>query len=122
MGHITEANRPIAGKAITAIFAGPNRAAVTQSRAPVQVPISTLRLSKIFSKSMPMKQPAVSSPQNHETADAPVVWGSKPWYWARNFEIQSAVPCSEPTEAKTLLKKSQTIGLRARLPSISQDP
>src|SRR5260370_33615661 len=100
MGHITEANRPIAGKAITAIFAGPNRAAVTQSRAPVQVPISTLRLSKIFSKSMPMKQPAVSSPQNHEMADAPVGGGANPWEWARNLQMQSAVPGPSPTRQK----------------------
>src|SRR5467141_3482314 len=78
MGHITEANRPIAGKAITETFAGPNKAADRQNRAPIPAPISTLQLSNIFNNNIPTEQPAVSKPQNHETAAAPVVWGSKP--------------------------------------------
>ena len=76
MGHITEAKSPIAGKAITDTFAGPNRAALRESSAPMQVPIKTCRLSKIFNSPIPTKQPAVNSPQNHETAVAPVVCGS----------------------------------------------
>src|SRR5262245_60117253 len=39
---------------------------------------------------MPMKQPVVSIPQNQETALAPVVCGSNPWYCKRNLDIQSA--------------------------------
>src|SRR5579859_213089 len=78
IGHITEANRPIAGKAITDTFADPNRAADRQNKAPTLAPNSTFRLSKNFSNSIPTRQPAVSKPQNQETAAAPVVWGSKP--------------------------------------------
>src|SRR6266566_3473023 len=78
IGHITEANRPTTGKAITETFAGPNKAAERQNRAPTHAPRSTLRLSKIFSNNIPAKQPAVSKPQNQETAAAPVVWGSRP--------------------------------------------
>ena len=70
---MTDANRPIAGKAMTETLAGPNSAAVKHNSAPRQVPIKTYRLSKIFSSNMPIKQPTVSSPQNHETAVAPVV-------------------------------------------------
>src|SRR4029077_13725516 len=73
IGHITEANRPTAGKAITETLAGPNKAADNENRAPVDAPISTLRLSKIFNSNIPTKQPAVSKPQNQETALAPVV-------------------------------------------------
>ena len=51
IGHITEANSPIAGKAITETLAGPNKAADKQNRAPNDAPISTLRLSNIFSSS-----------------------------------------------------------------------
>src|ERR1700676_3559007 len=78
IGHITEANRPTAGKAITESFEGPNRAADRQNIAPMPAPISTLRLSNIFNNNIPTEQPAVSRPQNQETAAAPVVWGSKP--------------------------------------------
>src|SRR5467141_2802339 len=73
IGHITEANRPTAGKAMVETLVGPNRAPDRQSRAPILAPISTLRLSKIFSKNIPIKHPAVIRPQNHETAAAPVV-------------------------------------------------
>src|SRR5215475_7779854 len=104
MGHITEANRPMVGNAKIDKDAGPNRAIVRQTKAPAHAPMSTWRLSKSFKRSIPRKQPAVSSPQNQETAEAPVVWGSKPWYWARNLDIQSAVPCSDPTYANTLTK------------------
>src|ERR1700733_3671424 len=97
MGHITDANSPIAGKATCETFAGPNRLADRQANAPMEVPINTLRLSNIFRRSIPTKQPAVINPQNQETAVAPVVWGSKPWYCERNSDIQSAVPCSQPT-------------------------
>src|SRR6267154_6251212 len=72
IGHITEANRPTAGKATVETLAGPNRAADKQNSAPIHAPISTLRLSKIFSNNIPTRQPAVSSPQNQETAVAPV--------------------------------------------------
>lgn len=73
MGHMTEANRPTAGKAITETFAGPNKAADKENRAPMDVPMSTLRLSNILSNNIPTRQPAVSKPQNQETAAAPVV-------------------------------------------------
>src|SRR5258708_17887240 len=78
IGHITEANRPIAGKAITDIFPGPNKAADRQNKTPTDAPKSTFRLSKIFNNSIPTTQPAVSRPQNQETAAAPVERGSKP--------------------------------------------
>ena len=78
IGHITDANRPTAGKAMTETIAGPNKAADSDNRAPRHAPISTLRLSNIFSNSIPTRQPAVSKPQNQETAVAPVVWGSQP--------------------------------------------
>src|SRR5207245_10390686 len=78
IGHITEANRPTAGKAIVETFAGPNKAADRQSRAPTDAQTSTLRPSNIFRSNIPTKQPAVSRPQNQETAAAPVVCGSKP--------------------------------------------
>src|SRR6266704_4166948 len=78
IGHITEANRPTAGKAITETFEGPHKAADKQNIAPTHAPMSTLRLSKIFSNNIPPRQPAVSKPQNQETAAAPVAWGSKP--------------------------------------------
>src|SRR5260370_23479490 len=97
IGHITEANRPTAGKAITETVAGPNKAADRENRAPTHAPMSTLRLSKIFSNNIPTKQPAVSKPQNQETAAAPVGLGSKPWYWRRKLDIQSADPFSQPT-------------------------
>src|ERR1700730_833675 len=97
MGHITEAHSPIAGNAIAERRAGPNNATVKQRSAPEQKAMRTLRLSNTFRSIMPRKHPAVSIPQNHDTSAAPVVCGSKPWYWERNFEIQSAVPCSEPT-------------------------
>src|SRR6516164_2026076 len=73
IGHMIEANRPIAGKATTDTLAGPNKAADKQASAPTEVPIRSLRLSKIFSSNMPMRQPIVSNPQNQETTDAPVV-------------------------------------------------
>src|SRR5260370_31622394 len=73
IGHITEANSPTAGKAITETFVDPNSALDRQIRAPIPAPISTLRLSNIFSNNIPTEQPAVSRPQNHETAAAPVV-------------------------------------------------
>src|ERR1700674_3061723 len=73
IGHITEANRPTAGKAIAETLSDPNKAADRQNRAPTHPPMSTLRLSKIFSNSIPTSQPAVSKPQNQETAAAPVV-------------------------------------------------
>src|SRR5215831_17575572 len=97
IGHMTDANKPMVGNATTEILAGPNRAVERHSSAPTEVPTSTLRLSNIFSNSIPNAQPAVINPQNQETAAAPVVCGSKPWYCARNLEIQSAVPCSQPT-------------------------
>src|SRR6266849_8325616 len=78
IGHITEANRPTAGKAPTETFAGPNNAADKQSSAPTHAPTSTLRLSSIFNSNIPTEQPAVSRPQNQETAAAPVVCGSTP--------------------------------------------
>src|SRR5437879_3775349 len=78
IGHITEANRPTAGKATTETFAGPNNATDRHNKAPKHAPTSTFRLSKIFNNNIPTKQPAVSKPQNQETAAAPVVWGSKP--------------------------------------------
>src|SRR3989442_7508673 len=78
IGHITEANRPKAGKAIAATLAGPNNAADKQSSAPPHAPTSTLRLSNIFNSNIPTEQPAVSRHQNQETAAAPVVCGSKP--------------------------------------------
>src|SRR5579864_4749144 len=86
MGHITEVNSPIQGKAISETFAGPKRAAQRQHRAPAQAPTNTLRLSKIFKSNIPTAHPPVNRPQNHDTAVAPVVCGSKPWYWYRNFE------------------------------------
>src|SRR5258708_5223585 len=122
IGHITEANNPIAGNARHETSADPNNAADRQSKAPMEAPIRTLRLSKIFSSSIPTKQPAVIKPQNHETAAAPVVWGSKPWYWARNLEIQSAVPCSQPTYASIEIKYIQTTFFRAKLRYISNEP
>src|SRR2546428_14076094 len=78
IGHITEANRPTAGKAIKETFAGPNKAADRENKAPTHAPMSTLRLSNIFSNNIPTRQPAVSKPQNQETAAAPVELGSKP--------------------------------------------
>ena len=76
MGHITDAKSPITGNAINEALAGPNSATLRQTRAQMLVPIKTLRLSNSFSRPMPMKQPAVSNPQNHETAIAPAVCGS----------------------------------------------
>src|SRR5580693_133589 len=76
MGHITEANKPTAGKANSEILVGPNKAADRQNSAPTEAPTSTLRLSNIFSNNIPTRQPDVSRPQNQETAAAPVVWGS----------------------------------------------
>src|SRR5258708_20183502 len=73
IGHITDANRPTAGKAITETFAGPNKAADKKNRAPMDVPMSTLRLSKIFNNNIPTKQPAVSKPQNQEPPPPPRV-------------------------------------------------
>src|SRR3977135_385261 len=78
MGHITEANRPIAGKAIMETLAGPYKAADKENRAPTHAPMSALRLTNTFSSNTPPRHPAVSKPQNQETAAAPVVWGSKP--------------------------------------------
>src|ERR1700674_3418416 len=78
MGHITEANRPITGNAIMETLAEPNKAADKENSAPTHAPMSTLRLSNIFNSNIPTRQPAVSKPQNQETAAAPVVWGSKP--------------------------------------------
>src|SRR5258708_16376252 len=78
MGHITEANRPTAGKAITETFAEPNKAAERENIAPTHEPMRTLRLSNIFSNNIPTRQPAVSKPQNQETAVTPAVWGSNP--------------------------------------------
>src|ERR1700682_1089332 len=78
IGHMTEANRPIAGKATTETFAGPNKAADRQNRAPREAQMSPLPLSNILSNNIPTRQPAVSRPQNQETAAAPVVCGSKP--------------------------------------------
>src|SRR3977135_1440579 len=73
IGHITEANRPTAGNASTETSAGENKAADKENRAPMHAPISTLRLSNIFNNNSPTRQPAVSKPQNQETAAAPVV-------------------------------------------------
>src|SRR5579862_8317530 len=75
-GHMIEAKSPITGNAISETRAGPNSAAVRQSSAPTENPMSTLRLSKSLSRPIPMKHPAVSIPQNQETAVAPVVCGS----------------------------------------------
>src|SRR5260370_6802890 len=98
IGHITEANSPTAGKAITETFVDPNRALDRQNRAPIPAPISTLRLSNIFSNNIPTEQPAVSRPQNHETAPAPVVWGSKPSSWPRNPHTHPSAPCYHPPQ------------------------
>src|SRR2546427_12083502 len=73
IGHITEANRPTAGKAMVETFAGPNKAADRHNKAPTHAAISTLRLSNTFSKNSPIKHPTVIRPQKHETAAAPVV-------------------------------------------------
>src|SRR5260221_7218201 len=108
MGHITEAKRPIAGKAITETFAGPNKAADRKSRAPREAQMSTLRLSSILSNNIPTKQPAVNKPQNQETAAAPVVWGSKPRYWLRKVDIQSPDPSSQPRKTQNAVKLTAT--------------
>src|SRR5205807_10298625 len=79
IGHITDANSPIAGNANRETLAGPKIARVRQTNAPEQVPIRTCRLSKSLSNPIPQKQPAVSNPQNQDTAVAPVVCGSNPW-------------------------------------------
>src|ERR1017187_6317686 len=73
IGHIPDANKPIEGKASTDTFAEPSKAADRQHNAPTHAPIRSLRLSNIFSSTMPMEHPPVSSPQNQETAVAPVV-------------------------------------------------
>src|SRR5215831_11745634 len=99
-----DAKNPIAGKAYSDTVAGPNNAALKAHKAPAANARSTRRLSNSFSRTNPTKQPTVIIPQNHDTALAPVVCGSKPWYSARNFEIQSAVPCSEPTYASMVPK------------------
>src|SRR5258708_29682663 len=80
MGHITEAKRPIAGKAITETFAGPNKAADRKSRAPREAQMSTLRLSSILSNNISTKQPSVNKPQTHETTAALPQLGAKPGY------------------------------------------
>src|SRR5712692_816680 len=73
MGHMTEAKRPIAGKASTETFADPNRAADRKNREPREAQMSTLRLSNILSNNIPTRQPAVSKPQNQETAKVSVL-------------------------------------------------
>src|SRR6266446_9533546 len=73
IGHITEVNRPIAGKAITDTLAGPNKATERQKSAPTPAPINILRLSNIFSSNMPTEQPAVSSPKTRKPQ-------LRPWY------------------------------------------
>ena len=40
----------------------------------------------------------------------------------RNLDIQTAVPCSDPTYAKTATKNAQTAGLRNRRPYMFQVP
>ena len=73
---MTEAKSPMLGNATKETLAGPKRAAVKQSRAQMLVPTKTFRLSNNLSNPIPMKHPTVSSPQNQETAVAPVVRGS----------------------------------------------
>src|SRR5258708_34932746 len=96
IGHITEANRPTAGKAITETFAGPNKAADKKNTAPMDVPMSTLRLSKIFNNNIPTKQPAVSKPPHQGTASAPDEGEAKLSYSSRKFDIQSPLPEYQP--------------------------
>src|SRR4030043_1237117 len=97
--HITEAQNPIRGKATIATGPGPNRAQLRVTIAAAAKPIKIRRLSKSFSRTRPSRQPAVIRPQNRETVEAPLVWGSTPWKVARNFEIQLAAPCSAPPQA-----------------------
>src|ERR1017187_8190481 len=97
IGHITDANNPTQGNASLETDAGAKSATERHASAPIPKAARIRRLSKNFSRIMPAKQPIVISPQNQPTADAPVVCGSKPWYFHRNSDIQLAVPCSEPT-------------------------
>src|SRR6202035_5567039 len=57
MGHITEANNPTTGNAITEILADPNKAVDKLKSAPTAAPINTLRLSKTLSSNTPARQP-----------------------------------------------------------------
>src|SRR5260370_35009115 len=71
IGHITEANRPTTGKAITETFAGPNKAADKENKAPKDAPMVTFRLSKISNNTNPTKQPAASNAKNQQTPASP---------------------------------------------------
>ena len=64
IGHITEANRPTAGMGNYRDLRRSEQSRRKAEHVPRQVPISTLRLSKIFNNPIPMKQPAVNSPQS----------------------------------------------------------
>src|SRR5437016_10171381 len=76
IGHITDANSPIAGNANRETLAGPKIARVRQTNAPEQVPISTCRLSKRFSNPIPIKQPAVRHPLDEDPGVDPGLGGA----------------------------------------------
>src|SRR5687767_1859425 len=73
MGHMTEAKKPIKGKVYKAMSLLPKIESERQIIAAAVKPVSTFRLSIIFTINNPKKVPAVINPQNHDTARAPVV-------------------------------------------------
>ena len=74
--HITESENPTIGNAISAMFPGPNSAAVRKNAAIHTALIKIILLSKIFNRPKPIKQPIDIIPQNHPIIDEPIVSGS----------------------------------------------
>ena len=73
MGHMAEAQTPISGNVNLAVSADPNRLMVNRTMAARENVISTFLLSMNFSINRIGNAPRVISPQNLETALAPMV-------------------------------------------------
>ena len=74
--YITDAKKPVSGKAYKLISFDPNNAANKDKIAPHVKKINTFLLSNNFKSINPRKQPIVSKPQKYEITEAPVVAGS----------------------------------------------
>ena len=78
MGYITDRKKPVNGKQIKAISAGPKSARIRQIIASPEKVIRTQRLSKSFKRTSPIIPPKVINPQKSEMVAAPNTFGSMP--------------------------------------------
>src|SRR5438105_15832737 len=69
IGHITDANSPIAGNENRETLAGPKIARGRQTNAPEQVPNSTCRLSKSLKNPLIITPPAASNAHDAATGN-----------------------------------------------------